>query len=56
MNYILIILGIIIMLLGIGTIFNTNLERFINLPGSPQIKAIISSAVGIFICIAGAIN
>lgn len=56
MNYLLITIGIIIILIGIGTFLNANLERFINLPGSPQIKAAGASIVGIIILIAGVIS
>jgi len=53
MNYILIILGIIICLIGIGTFFNTTIERLINLPGSPRFKAVIATIVGLIIIVAG---
>jgi hypothetical protein len=53
MNYILIIVGIIICLIGIGTFFNTTIERLINLPGSPRFKAVIATIVGLILIIAG---
>ena len=40
-----------ISILGIGTFFNPNLARWINIPGSHTIKAIISTAIGVIIII-----
>jgi len=52
---ILLIIGILIILLGMGTLINPNLARWINLPGGPHLKAIISIIVGIIIIILGLI-
>ena len=46
-NYSFIIFGgILPLLFGIGAFLNPNLARFINAPGGPRIKAIISMIIG----------
>lgn len=57
-NYSLIIFGgILPLLFGIGAFLNPNIARFINAPGGPRIKAIISMIIGvIFIVVGLAIN
>ena len=50
---ILFIVGIIVFLLGIASFINPNIARFINLPGSSQIKAIIATIIGVFLIIIG---
>jgi len=52
-NLILIIVGAIIVLLGIGTLLNPNIERLINLPGGATVKALISLVIGVIIIIMG---
>ena len=52
-NYITIIIGIIISLLGLLTFFNPNLARWINAPGGPRLKGAIALIVGIIITIIG---
>ena len=52
-NLILIIVGGIIVILGIGTLINPNIDRFINLPGGAAVKAIVSLVVGVVIIIMG---
>jgi len=50
-NLIILIIGVLICILGIGTFFNPNLAKWINLPGSHTIKAIGSTAVGVIMII-----
>jgi len=52
-NLILIIVGAIIVLLGIGTLLNPNIERLINLPVGATVKALISLVIGVIIIIMG---
>ena len=52
-NTILIITGVIVILIGIGTWFNPNLARFINAPGNPQMKGLIAAIVGVIILLVG---
>ena len=52
-NTILLISGVIVLLFGIGAIFNPNLARWINAPGSPIIKALIAIITGIILIIVG---
>ena len=52
-NLILIVAGAIIVLLGIGTLLNPNIERLINLPGGATVKALVSLVIGIIIMIIG---
>jgi hypothetical protein len=50
-SIILPILGAIIIFIGIGTLINPNLSRWINLPGEPHLKALVSIIVGIILVI-----
>jgi hypothetical protein len=52
-NYIMIIIGLSVALLGLATIFNPNLARWINAPGGPRLKGFIALIVGIIISIIG---
>lgn len=52
-NIILLISGIIVLLFGIGAIFNPNLARWINAPGPPIIKGLIAIITGIILIIVG---
>ncbi|MFO8078411.1 MAG: hypothetical protein R6U21_07215 [Thermoplasmatota archaeon] len=51
MNIILLIVGLIILLIGIGSFINPNIARWINLPGTKQIKAIAATIIGIIMII-----
>lgn len=48
-NTIILIIGAIIILFGIGAFLYPNLSRWINAPGGPKLKAIISIIVGIIL-------
>lgn len=52
-NYIFLIIGIIIVLVGILAFINPNWSRRINLPGGPRLKSIISMIIGIILIIIG---
>jgi len=53
-NYSFIIFGgLLPLLFGIGAFLNPNLARFINAPGGPRIKAIVSMIIGIVFIIIG---
>ena len=52
-NIILIIVGAIVTLIGILTIFYPNFARIINAPGGARLKAIISMIIGLIILIIG---
>ena len=52
-NTLLMIIGIIPILIGIGTFLNPNISRFINLPGSAATKAIGSIIVGLILILIG---
>ncbi len=52
-NYIMIIVGVVVILLGVTAIFNPNLARWINAPGGPRFKGLIAIIVGIIITIIG---
>jgi hypothetical protein len=51
MNTILLIVGLIVILIGIGSLINSNIARLINLPGNAQIKAILAAIIGIIMII-----
>ena len=46
-NIILVVGGAIVTIFGIGAFLKPNLARWINAPGPPIIKAIISTIIGI---------
>jgi hypothetical protein len=50
-NTILLIVGIIQILFGIGVLFYPGFSRWINSPGGPKLKAIITIVVGIILII-----
>ncbi|RLF59247.1 MAG: hypothetical protein DRN27_03145 [Thermoplasmata archaeon] len=52
-NTILIIAGIFVLLFGLASLINPNLARFINCPGNAQIKAIMSSILGVVLILIG---
>ena len=52
-NYIMIIVGISVSLLGLAAFFNPNLARWINAPGGPRLKGVIALIIGIIITIIG---
>ncbi len=52
-NYILILLGVIVTLIGVISIFFPGLTRIINAPGGPRVKSIIAIIVGIVIFFIG---
>jgi hypothetical protein len=55
-NIFVLIIGIIVTIIGIATFINPNFAKLINLPGSPQLKAIVAIIVGIVIIILGFIR
>jgi hypothetical protein len=52
-NYILILLGVIVTLIGVISIFFPGLTKIINAPGGPRVKSIIAIIVGIIIFFIG---
>ncbi len=50
-NIILLISGAIVVLFGLGAFLNPNLARWINAPGTPIIKAIITMVIGIILLV-----
>jgi putative Mn2+ efflux pump MntP len=52
-NTILLLVGILVTIIGLATFISPNLARWINLPGNPTIKAIVSTIVGIILIIIG---
>ena len=50
-NIILLISGVIVVLFGLGAFLNPNLARWINAPGTPIIKAIITMIIGIILIV-----
>lgn len=52
-NYIIIVLGIIVTLIGVLSFIFPGLTRLINAPGNERIKSIIATAIGIIIIIVG---
>jgi hypothetical protein len=54
-NYILIIVGGLVALIGILSIFFPGLTRIINAPGNERIKSIIAIIIGLIILIIGLI-
>lgn len=52
-NIFMLICGIIVSVIGIGTWINPNLERLINAPGGPRLKGTIALIIGIIIIIIG---
>ena len=54
-NLILLIIGVIVTILGVLSIFFPNLTRIINAPGGSRFKSIIAIIIGIAILIIGLI-
>jgi len=54
-NYIFLIIGCLIILIGALSIFFPGLTRIINAPGGPRVKSIIAIIVGIIILVVGLI-
>jgi len=52
-NIIAIIIGIIVLLIGLGTIIYPSLARLINFPGDDRIKGFAAISVGIIIILVG---
>ncbi len=52
-NYILIIVGAVVTLIGILSIFLPILTKIINLPSNERLKSIIATIIGIIIVTAG---
>jgi len=52
-NTLLVLIGFIPLLIGVGTLINPNISRFINLPGNPAVKAIGSIIVGLILILIG---
>ena len=52
-NTVLIVSGLFAAIIGIAAFFNPNLARWINAPGTPILKAIISTLIGIAIMLIG---
>lgn len=52
-NTLLVLIGFIPLLIGVGTLINPNISRFINLPANPAVKAIGSIIVGIILILIG---
>lgn len=51
----MIIVGAIVVLFGIGALFNPNIARWINAPGGERIKALIALLIGAIIIAVGLI-
>lgn len=54
-NYILIIVGVFVALLGILSIFFPGLTRVINAPGGARVRSIIAIVIGLIILMIGSI-
>ena len=52
-NIVLIIVGALLTLLGVLTIFIPNLSRIINVPGGIKLKAIVSIIIGLILIVLG---
>jgi len=52
-NTVLIIVGALLILLGVLTIFIPNLLRIINVPGGPKLKATVSIVIGLILIVVG---
>jgi uncharacterized membrane protein len=52
-NIVLIIVGALLTLLGVLTIFIPNLSRIINVPGGPKLKAIVLIIIGLILIVVG---
>jgi hypothetical protein len=55
-NYVLILVGVIVSLIGLAAFINPNFARIINVPGGPKLKAIAAIIVGIILLIFGIIT
>ncbi len=45
-NTVMLIVGAIVVLFGIGAFLHPNIARWVNAPGGPRLKAIISLIIG----------
>ena len=52
-NYIFIIVGGLVAIIGIAAFFLPSLTKIINFPGGPKIKAIATAIIGIILIITG---
>lgn len=52
-NYMLLLVGIGVSLIGLLSIFFPNLTRIINAPGGPRLKSIIAIIIGFIVIIIG---
>lgn len=52
-NYIIILIGIIVTIIGVLSFIFPGLTRLINAPGNERIKSIITTTIGIIIIIVG---
>ena len=52
-NYIIIIVGAIVTLIGVLSIFFPGLTKIINAPGNERLKSIIATIVGIILILIG---
>jgi len=52
-NYIIIVIGIIISLIGILSLFFPGLTRIISLPGNEKFKSIITMIIGVIVIVVG---
>ena len=50
-NIIFLLVGVFTLILGIVSMLNPNLTRFINFPGGPRIKAMVAISTGVLFCI-----
>jgi hypothetical protein len=55
-NYVLIILGFIVSLIGFAALINPNFSKIINVPGGPKLKGTVAIIVGIILLIIGIIT
>jgi len=55
-NYVLIIVGVIVSLMGFAAFLNPNFAKIINVPGGPKLKAVVAIIVGIILFIIGIIT
>jgi len=52
-QYITLLIGSVVVLAGVLTIFFPSLSRLINAPGGPRLKAIVAIIIGLIILILG---
>jgi len=53
LNYVMIITGSIVILIGIIGLINPNWTKLINFPGGPRLKAIAAITIGVIFTIVG---